>query len=390
MIPYGKHHLEEDDIKAVVDVLRNGGLTQGPMVERFEEAVASYVGSKYAVAVSNGTAALHLASLALGLDKKSAIVTSPITFVASANAGSYVGSKVLFCDIDAKTINISIEHLAQTLENHREIKTIIPVHFAGFPCDMSAMSSIAEKYDVTIIEDAAHALGSKYPNGELVGSCKYSSMTIFSFHPVKAIATGEGGMITTNDEYLYRKLIRLRSHGINKLNDSFIYEDQSMTDDKLNTWYYEMQDLGYNYRISDFQCALGLSQLSKLEKFIARRKYLVERYDEAFSHAVNLCPIQNSDRNLSAHHLYILRIDFDKINLSRAEIMLELKTRGIMTQVHYIPVPAQPYYKQLGNKAEDYPNSNSYYKECLTIPLFYDLTDQQQDKIISTIKELVY
>lgn len=389
MIPYGKHHIDEDDIQAVVDVLRSGVLTQGPAVEAFEQAIAEYVGAKYAVAVSSGTAALHLAALVAGLKPGASLVTSPITFVASANAGLYVGGRIVFADIDPDTVNISPDALKDALAKNTDARVVIPVHFAGLPCDMPAIKSIADQAGAVVIEDAAHALGASYPDGQRVGSCAYSLMTIFSFHPVKAIAAGEGGMITTNDEPTYRKLLRLRSHGINKLDDPFQLPEQAETNGVRDPWYYEMQELGFHYRITDMQCGLALSQLKKLDRFIARRLVLVKRYDEAFAGMRNCRPAQTAGREQSGHHLYVLRIDFDSIGLSRGQLMQELKSQGIGSQVHYIPVPAHPHYRRLGFKPENYPNAQKYYQEALSIPLFYDLTDEQHERIISAIKGLV-
>lgn len=388
MIPYGKHHIDEEDIQAVVDVLRSGILTQGPAIEAFEQAIAGYVGAQYAVAVSSGTAALHLAALAAGVGSGTSLITSPITFVASANAGLYVGGRVVFADIDPDTINMSPLALREAIVRNPDARAVIPVHFAGLPCDMPAIKSLADQAGAVVIEDAAHALGALYPDGRRVGSCAYSLMTIFSFHPVKAIAAGEGGMITTNDEPTYRKLLRLRSHGINKLNDPFQLPEQAETDGVRDPWYYEMQELGFHYRISDMQCGLALSQLKKLDRFIARRLALVKRYDEAFAGMRNCRPAQAVGRERSGHHLYVLQIDFDSIGLNRGKLMQELKSRGIGSQVHYIPVPAHPHYRRLGFRPEDYPNAQKYYQKTLSIPLFYDLTDDQQEQVISSIKEL--
>lgn len=389
MIPYGKHHIDEEDIQAVVDVLRNGVLTQGPAVEAFEQGIAEYVGAKYAIAVSSGTAALHLAGLVAGVGPRQTLITSPITFVASANAGLYAGGEVAFADIDPDTVNMSPVALKKALESNPNTKAVIPVHFAGLPCDMPAIKSVADDAGAVVIEDAAHALGASYPNGRRVGCCEFSLMTIFSFHPVKAIAAGEGGMITTNDETVYRRLLRLRSHGINKLDDPLQLPEQAETNGVRDPWYYEMQELGFHYRIADMQCGLALSQLKKLDKFIARRLGLVNKYDDAFTDMQNCRPAQITGRDQSGHHLYVLRIDFGSIGLSRGQLMQELKSRGIGSQVHYIPVPAHPHYRRLGNRPEDFPNAQQYYQEALSIPLFYDLTDEQQSQVISAIKELV-
>ena len=389
MIPYGKHHIDEDDIQAVVDILKSSFLTQGPAVEAFEKAVAEYVGVKYAVAVSSGTAALHLAALAAGGSPGTSVVTSPITFVASANAARYCGADVLFADIDPETINMSPDALREVFLKNSNIKAIIPVHFAGLPCDMSAIKKLADDARALVIEDAAHALGATYPNGRRVGCCENSLMTIFSFHPVKAIAAGEGGMITTNDEATYRKLIRSRSHGINKLDDPLQIEAEAFTDGEQNPWYYEMQELGFHYRITDIQCALAFSQLSKLDSFISRRRDLVKNYDLAFSKMKSCRPAQTTGRDQSGHHLYILRIDFKQIALTRGQVMKKLREYGIGSQVHYIPVPSQPYYRQLGFSPEDYPKAQMYYEQALSIPLFFDLSDNQQNQVIQAIKEVV-
>ena len=389
MIPYGKHHIDEEDIQAVVDVLRSGVLTQGQFVETFERAIADYVGVKYAIAVSSGTAALHLAALAAGVGPGSSLITSPITFVASANAALYAGGRVVFADIDPDTINMSPDALRLALAKNPDARVVIPVHYAGLPCDMPDIKAAADQAGALVIEDAAHALGAKYPDGQHVGSCAYSLMTIFSFHPVKAIAAGEGGMITTNDELTYRKLLRLRSHGINKLDDPFQLPDQALTDGLPNPWYYEMQELGFHYRITDIQCGLVLSQFKKLDKFIARRRYLASRYDSVFGGMKNFRPAQASGRDQSGHHLYPLRIDFRAMRLSRAQLMREMKAQNIGSQVHYVPVPAHPHYRRLGFRPEDYPNALSYYGEALSIPLFYDLSNEQQDQVIHTIRELL-
>lgn len=389
MIPYGKHHIDEEDIQAVVNVLRSGILTQGPIIEQFEQEIARYVGSRYAVAVSSATAGLHLAAIAAGVGPGSTLITSPITFVASANAGLYAGGDVAFADIDPQTINMSPKSLNIALENNPNTKAVIPVHFAGLPCDMTAIKLLADNAGAVIIEDGAHALGASYSYGGKVGSCSHSLMTIFSFHPVKAIAAGEGGMITTNDDSIYRKLLRLRSHGINKLNDPFEIPSQAQTKGEANPWYYEMQELGFHYRITEMQCALALSQFKKLDQFILRRRILAKKYDEAFAVFKNCWPAQSMGRDFSGHHLYVLRIDFTALGMNRAQLMKELKERDIGSQVHYIPVPMQPYYQKQGLNLEDFPGAINYYEEALSIPLFYDLTDAQQEYIVTVFKDLV-
>jgi perosamine synthetase len=389
MIPYGRHHIDEEDVQAVADLLRRGPLTQGPAVDAFEAAVADYVGAKYAVAVASCTAALHIGALAAGVGPGKSLVTSPITFVATANAAVYAGGEPLFADIDPHTINLSPDRLRETLAAHSDVRVVSPVHFAGLPCDMVAIKSIADSAGAVVIEDAAHALGATYADGSKVGSGKHSLMTAFSFHPVKAIAAGEGGMITTNDEGVFRSLLRLRSHGINKLDDKFLLPEQAHSAGEPNPWYHEMQQLGFHYRISDVQCALALSQLKKLDRFIARRRQLAATYDAAFAGLEHLRPAQPDGRKLSALHLYVVRINFSAAGISRAALMKELRSRGIGVQVHYIPVPAHPFYRERNFNAENYPEAWSYYQEGLSLPLYYDLTDEQQKYVMANIAGLV-
>ena len=389
MIPYGRHHIDEADIQAVVDVLRKGELTQGPTVEAFERAVAGYVGAKYGVAVSSCTAGLHLAALAAGVGPGTALVTSPITFVASANAALYVGGSALFADIDPATVNLSPSNLRSVLAANRNVRAVVPVHFAGLPCDMPAIKAEADAAGAVVVEDAAHALGAVYSDGQRVGSCAHSLMTVFSFHPVKAIASGEGGMIMTNDEPTYRRLLRLRSHGINKLDDPLQAPEQANTGGVRNPWYYEMQELGYHYRITDIQCALGLSQFAKLDAFLARRRALAAVYDATFAGFTHVRPAQPAGGTASGHHIYVVRIDFAAAGTTRNDVMRQLRAKGIVTQVHYIPVPAHPHFRRLGFRPEDYPVASAYYDQALTIPLYYDLTDAQQQFVITSLRELV-
>jgi len=389
IISYGRQHIDEDDIRAVADCLRSGALTQGPRIAQFEQVVCEYVGVRYAVAVCNGTAALHLAAMAADLGPEAVVVTSPITFVASANAALYVGARPVFADVDPDTINLSPSALANTIGKVSGTRAIVPVHFAGLPCDMGPIKSAADRAGAVVIEDAAHALGASYPDGGKVGSCRNSLMTIFSFHPVKSITTGEGGMITTNDERVYRRLLRLRSHGITKGSDEFVMPEDAFTNGLPNPWYYELQELSFNYRITDIQCALGISQLAKLDRFIDRRRHLVARYDRAFADSVRIQPIQLGQRDQSAHHLYPVRIDFPSAGISRADLMVQLRSRGIITQVHYMPVPSHPHYRRLGFNPDDYPHAQAYYHQGLSLPLYYDLTESQQDTMIAILQELV-
>jgi perosamine synthetase len=389
MIPYGRQHIDEQDIQAVVEVLKSDYLTQGPMIERFEEAIRTYVDARYAVAVSSGTAALHLAAIAAGLKAGNTLVTSPITFVATANAALYTGARPLFADIDPLTVDMSVASLREVLQQGADVRAVFPVHFGGLPCDMPAIKAAADDAGAVVVEDAAHALGATYEDGRRVGSCAYSLMTMFSFHPVKAIAAGEGGMITTNDESIYRHLLRLRSHGITKLDDAFQNPEQAGQDGIPNPWYYEMQEVGYHYRITDIQCALATAQARRLDQFLARRRTLVQQYDAAFASFRNCRPAQCEGRNRSGHHIYVLRIDFKSAGTHRGQIMRKLRERGIITQVHYIPVPAHPLYRTLGFRPEDYPHAQHYYEEALTIPLFYDLTDEQQEHVIRSLREVI-
>jgi UDP-4-amino-4,6-dideoxy-N-acetyl-beta-L-altrosamine transaminase/dTDP-4-dehydrorhamnose reductase len=398
-IPYGKHFIDENDIDSVVDVLRNGMLTQGPKVQEFEDKVASYVGAKYAVAVSSATAALHLACMALELRKDDEVITSPNTFVATCNSVLYVGAKPLFVDIDKQTLNIDIEKIERVISTSKNIKAIFPVHFAGLPCNMKKINQLAKKYNLGVVEDAAHALGAKYDNGNKVGNCQYSDMTCFSFHPVKGIAAGEGGMITTNNKALYYKLTLLRSHGITKgnfefpgisyLDNSLINQNEAIENGSLKRWYYEMQHLGYNYRITDIQCALAISQMNKIDLFIDSRRSIAKFYDKAFSDISSITPFQKFGRDDSALHIYVVSIDFYKIGLTRHQFMTKLAERGVGSQVHYIPVVNQPYYQDLGYKIEHYPETNSYYQNTLSIPLYYGLNDSEQELVVSSIRELL-
>ena len=390
-IPYGKHFIDQADIEAVVNVLRNGPLTQGPKILEFEQKFASYVNCKYAVAVSSCTAGLHIASIAAGLKKDDILITSPITFVASSNAALYVGANVKFVDINPYTVNMDSRSLSIALQDSTSAKVVIPVHFGGLPCEMENIKTVCDEAGVVIIEDAAHALGSKYRNGNMVGSCCYSLMTVFSLHPVKAIAAGEGGIVTTNDESVYRHLLRLRSHGINKLDDQFLCLDQSVSASGPNPWYYEMQELGYHYRITDIQCALASSQLNKINDFVERRKKIARRYFEAFKGIDCLSFAQPFEiLKLSALHLFVLRINFNELKVDRAMFMQLLKDKNIVTQVHYMPVPMQPYYKLLGVELKHDSHYSRYYDECLSIPIYYSLSDSEQEYVISVLKDIIF
>lgn len=390
IIPYGKHYIDQDDIDSVVDILRNHNLTQGNAVDAFEKAIAEFVGAKYAVAMSSWTAGLHMACLAADVTKNHNVITSPLTFVASANAAIYCNAKPIFADIDAETLNISPANIENILKiKNNNVKAIIPVHFAGLPCDMESISKLATKNKSMIIEDAAHALGARYEDGSMVGCCKYSDMTGFSFHPVKSIAAGEGGMITTNNKEIYNRLLRIRSHGINKYGDNLVNKKMAYTNQYLNPWYYEMQELGYNYRITDIQCALGRSQLKKLPNFIKKRTELAKIYDDAFASLNNVALVHSQFRKNSSHHLYILRINYDACKISRAELMLKLREEKIYTQVHYMPVTSHPFYQKLGYSSSDFKETEKYYEEAISIPLYYSLTYNEQKKVINLITKLL-
>ena len=383
-IPYGRQNITEADIDAVVKVLRSDWLTQGPMIDQFEQAIANYCGAQYAVAVSNATAALHLACLAIGLGPGDILWTSPNTFVASANCARYCGAEVDFVDIDSQTYNLSVRSLGNKLEtaakNGTLPRVILPVHFAGQSCEMQAINTLAETYGVKVVEDASHALGGKYQN-KPIGSCQFSEMAIFSFHPVKMITTGEGGMIVTNSPELYHKLKQLRAHGITQ-------DPNQITQESPGSWYYEQQELGFNYRLTDIQAALGLSQLKRLDQFVARRQALADRYHEKLQALPLETPIVLSC-NQSSHHLYVIRLKLDQLERSKSEIFSELGSKGIGVQIHYIPVHTQPYYQKFGFHWGQFPIVESYYHEALSLPIHYDLSDEEQDKIVQVLKEVL-
>lgn len=378
MIPYGKQNISQDDINAVIEVLKSAWLTQGPTIERFEKLVTDYCGVKFAVAVTNATSALHIACLAAGIDKGDLVWTVPNTFVASANCARYCGAVIDFVDINNDTYNISVEKLAEKLA-HSEIKpkAIIPVHFSGQSCEMDKIYELAKQYHFIVIEDASHAIGSEYKNSK-VGSCIYSDMAVFSFHPVKIITTAEGGMILTNNEFLYEKLLLLRNHSITR-------NLQFMQGNSDGPWYYEQIGLGYNYRMTDLQAALGCSQFNRLDKFVARRRYLANRYNKLLVDLPVKLPYQHPDSN-SSWHLYVIRLNLHKFNINKLDVFNKLREAGINVNLHYIPVHTQPYYKKLGFQYGDFPISEQYYQEVITLPLYYDLTEEQQDYIINRLK----
>lgn len=371
MIPYGKQTIEQDDIQAVVDVLKSDFLTTGPKIAEFEQTVADYVGAKYAVAISNGTSALHAACFAAGIGPGDEVITTPLTFAASANCVLYCGGTPVFADVDPKTYNIDPEDIRRKITDRT--KAIIAVHLAGQPCDMDAIHSIAREHGLIVIEDGAHALGSVY-KGKRVGSL--SDMTTFSFHPVKPITTGEGGMIVTDNEDFYKKMILFRSHGITR--------DDSMMTRNDGPWFYQQFDLGYNYRITDIQCALGCSQMKKLDRFLARRKEIVARYNEAFADCDNIItPYQLSDTE-SGWHLYIVQVK----NCDRKQVFENMREKGIGVNVHYIPVYMHPYYQEHGYENVHCVNAEEIYSHIISLPLYPGLTFEQQDYVIDILKSL--
>jgi UDP-4-amino-4,6-dideoxy-N-acetyl-beta-L-altrosamine transaminase len=384
MIPYGKQDIAEEDIKSVVNVLRSDFLTQGPTVPDFEQKLCDHTGAQHAVAVNSATSALHIACLSLGLGSGDILWTSPITFVASANCALYCGASVDFVDVELDTALMSIdkleEKLAQAEQDGTLPKIVIPVHFAGQSCDMEKIYHLGQIYKFHIIEDAAHAIGAKYQN-KSVGNCRYSDIAVFSFHPVKIITSGEGGIAMTNDRHLAEKMKLLRSHGITR-------DENLMTEESDGAWYYQQTDLGFNYRMTEMQAALGVSQMKRLDKFIAKRHTLQERYDQLLSELPVSIPYQTNN-SYSALHLYPIQIDVDRAKKDRRQIFNELRDKGIGVNVHYIPVHTQPYYLKMGFKHGDFPNSETYYSRVISLPMFPQLCFEDQDKVVSTLKAIL-
>lgn len=383
-IPYGRQDINAADIKAVVDVLQSDFITQGPAVPAFEKRVADYCGASHAVAVNSATSALHIACLALGVCEGDTVWTSPITFVASANCALYCGAEVDFVDIDAATYNLSVDCLTEKLEKACKLgklpKVVIPVHLAGQSCDMEAIFKLGQQYGFKIIEDASHAIGGQY-KGAPIGNCQYSDIAVFSFHPVKIITTAEGGMAVTNQQGLADKMAILRSHGVTR--------DPSQMKEKLDgPWYYEQIDLGYNYRMTELQAALGVSQMQRLDNFIGKRHEIARRYNDFFSNLPLTTPRQHKD-SYSALHLYIIRLQLDKINYTHEAFFTKLRERNIGVNLHYIPIYRQPYYQKIGHPKEDYKNSNQYYAEAISLPMYPGLSSHDQITVCETIKKLV-
>jgi UDP-4-amino-4,6-dideoxy-N-acetyl-beta-L-altrosamine transaminase len=376
--------ITQADIDAVVDILQSDFLTQGPKVPAFERAVAEKVGAKHAVAANSGTSALHAACLALGLGPGDILWTSPITFVASANCALYCGAKVDFVDIDPHTYTMCPKTLEEKLEQAKKEnclpKIVIPVHLCGQSCNMKAIFDLSQKYGFKIIEDACHALGGEY-KGSPIGNCRYSDITVFSFHPVKIITTGEGGMNTTNDADLASHMARLCSHGITR-------DPDLMTHAPDGPWYYQQIELGFNYRMTDIQAALGVSQLEKLNEFIARRRELAQRYDQLLANLPVTTPWQDPNGK-SAWHLYVIRLKLDKIRQSHQQAFVVLREKGIGVNLHYIPVHTQPWYQKLGFETGQFPKSEQYYREAITLPLFPVMTKDEQDEVIGTLQNLI-
>ena len=371
IIPYGLHYIDNSDIKNVSNALKRNLITQGPIIEKFEKKICKIVNAKYAVAVSSCTAGLHIALKAISNKKKKKVITSPISFVSTANIIKINEKNLSFTDIDRETLNISPVLLKKLIKKDKKILSVIPVHLGGYAASSEKIYRLCKKNNIFVIEDAAHSFGAKYNKKDKVGSCKYSDMTVFSFHPVKTLTTGEGGVITTNSKILYEKLISLRNHGIEKNSKKWKNKKNGFSKNKPNMWYYEMHDVGFNYRITDFQCALGLSQLKKLNIVLKRRRKIAKIYDSHFEQTKNVFIPQKFKRDYSSNHLYILNINFEKLKISRNFFMRELKKKNIITQVHYIPIPLHPYYRERGYNMKKLQNSTNYYSQALSIPIFF-------------------
>lgn len=384
MIPYGRHTISQQDIDAVVKVLQSDFLTQGPQVPAFEQAIIEACGAQYAVAVNSATSALHIACMALGLGQGDWLWTTPNTFVATANCGLYCGAKVDFVDIDPRTYNLCANALEDKLIAAEKIgklpKIVIPVHFSGQPCDMQAIHKLAKKYGFSIIEDASHAIGGKY-KGEPIGNCRYSDITVFSFHPVKIVTTAEGGMAVTNNAKLAEQLSLLRSHGVTR-------DENLMTKAADGPWYYQQIELGYNYRMTELQAALGVSQMQRLDEFVTKRHQLADRYDELLQDLPIILPWQHPD-SYSAVHLYVIRIPLETNNTTHLDLFNTMRAAGILVNLHYIPVHIQPYYQQMGFAVGQFPEAEQYYKEAISIPMYPAMNEEQQETVCSTLKNIL-
>jgi UDP-4-amino-4,6-dideoxy-N-acetyl-beta-L-altrosamine transaminase len=385
LIPYGRQDISQADIDAVVDVLGSDWLTQGPAIERFEATVAEYCGVRYAVAVSSATAALHIACLALDLKEGDRLWTSPNTFVASANCGRYCGATVDFVDIDPQTYNLNPSALEQKLALAAQQgclpNIVVPVHFAGQSCEMNKIAELSAFYGFRVVEDASHAIGGRY-KGQPIGCCHFSDMTVFSFHPVKIITTGEGGMVLTNREDCYERLIRLRSHGITRNPDL-------MQGESDGSWYYQQLELGFNYRMTDIQAALGASQMQRLDEFVAQRRFLAQRYNRLLQDLPITLPWQHPDTQ-SSWHLYVICLNLGKIGKNHRQVFESLRQAGIGVNLHYIPVHTQPYYQNLGFQWGDFPNTERYYQEAISVPIYFGLTEVDQDRVATVLHEFLH
>lgn len=382
MIPYGRQDISEADIEAVVEVLRSDFLTQGPVVPAFEAAVARYCNAKHAVAVNSGTSALHIACLSLGVGPGDVVWTSPITFVASANCAIYCGASVDFVDIDPRSYNLSVDRLEEKLKRATKAnalpKVVIPVHLGGQSCQMQEIYQLGQKYGFRIIEDASHAIGGKY-KGEPVGGCRFSDITVFSFHPVKIITTAEGGMALTNDPLIANQLMRLRSHGITRV-------PSEMTHVPDGPWYYQQVDLGFNYRMTEMQAALGLSQLNRLDEFVSRRHKIAAQYDDLFSDALIVTPWQHEDM-YSSLHLYIVRVSCSAVNYNHKDLFERLRSAGILVNLHYIPVYRHPFYQRQGFRPQNFPQAEAYYAQAISLPIYPTLTEAQQVEVVDRFRK---
>ena len=384
MIPYGRQDITQADIDAVVGVLQSDFLTQGPLVPRFEQRVAQHVGARHAVAVNSATSALHIACLALGLGPGDFLWTTTVTFVASANCGLYCGAEVDFVDIDPRTYNLCPNALASKLERAekegRLPKVVVPVHLCGQPCDMQAIHALAQRYGFKIIEDASHAIGGKYRN-EFIGNCRYSDITVFSFHPVKIITTAEGGLALTNNAELANRMALLRSHGVTR-------DPAQMTRPADGPWYYQQIDLGFNYRMTELQAALGISQMDRLDQYVARRHQLARRYDAMLAELPVTIPWQHPD-SYSGLHLYVIRLQLDKVQKTHRQVFESLHAQGIGANLHYIPVHTQPHYQRMGFREGDFPLAEDYYGEAITLPMFHTLSDERQDAVVTALRKAI-
>jgi len=384
MIPYGKQEITQQDIDAVVDVLKSDFLTQGPQVPAFESSLTGFTGAKHALAVNSATSALHIACLSLGLGNGDRLWTTPVTFVASANCGLYCGAEVDFVDIDAATYNLCPVKLEEKLVQAKALgklpKVLVAVHLCGQPCDMSAISKLAQEYNFKVIEDASHAIGGDYL-GTQIGSCKYSDITVFSFHPVKIVTTAEGGAALTNDATLSEKMNLFRSHGVTR-------DPNLMVGESHGGWYYQQVELGYNYRMTELQAALGVSQMTRLSEFVAARHVLAKRYNDQLSELPITLPYQLPE-TYSGLHLYVIRLQLDKITKTHKQVFDALRESGIGVNLHYIPVHMQPYYQNMGFNIGDYPAAENYYQEAISLPMFHLMSIEQQDEVVSVLSNIL-